>query len=97
MSPKFWENTASQEQINEAEAKAPTVSNWIIKGREVESVDRQACPEIEKSWAKSLSESQGASFNFYPHTLMVHLFYILTFLRVHFFFIHLYPFSSKEE
>lgn len=31
MSPKFWENTASQEQINEAEAKLQLSAAELLK------------------------------------------------------------------
>lgn len=75
---------------------SPTVSSWISNGRSRTWGQVRACPRIQESYT-SPSESQDASSEFYLNILMAHLLETLTFLIVHIFYMHRYPFSSTEE
>lgn len=73
MSPKFWENTTSQEQINEAEAKLQLSAAELLKE---EKQNLWTGANLSRNW-KILNQISkwiaGASFDFCLNALMVHL------------------------
>lgn len=73
MSPKFWENTTSQEQVNEAEAKLQLSAAELLKEKKQNLWTGAGLSRNWKILKQTPSESQEASFNFYLNTLMVHL------------------------